>query len=180
MASSLAATALFPACAKKEGAKKDISIAVFIPGIIADSPTYAHVAEGVTKAVDSFNSGKGDSKSTNGGRANLYVMEAGTNQAEWSTKLTALAAEGIYDVIISSNPSMPALASPIAKQFPEQKFIFLDAALEEGSKEEQIYCISYNQRDQAYVSGYIAGLYSSTNKVGLIAAQEYPIMNNIL
>ena len=180
MASVIAATALFPSCSKKEGAKKDISVAVFIPGIIADSPTYAHVAEGVTQAVDNFNSNNGDSKSANGGRATLYVMEAGTNQAEWSTKLTALAAEGCYDVIISSNPSMPALASPIAKQFPEQKFIFLDAALEEGSKEEQIYCISYNQRDQAYVSGYIAGLYSSTNKVGLIAAQEYPIMNNIL
>ena len=180
MAAAMATLALFPSCSKKEGAKKDISVAVFIPGIIADSPTYAHVAEGVTQAVENYNSSGEDSKSKNSGKAKLFVMEAGTNQAEWSTKLTALAAEGTYDVIISSNPSMPALASPIAKQFPGQKFIFLDAALEEGSNEEQIYCISYNQRDQAYVSGYIAGLYSTTGKVGLIAAQEYPIMNNIL
>lgn len=66
MASVIAATALFPSCSKKEGAKKDISVAVFIPGIIADSPTYAHVAEGVTQAVDNFNSSNGDSKSANG------------------------------------------------------------------------------------------------------------------
>jgi len=177
---ALIVAALFPSCEKNEVAQKNISVAVFIPGIIADSPTYAHVAEGVTQAVDDFNSQANDSKKQANAKANIYIMEAGTNQAEWSTKLTALAAEGAYDVIISSNPSMPAIASPIAKQFPNQKFIFLDAALEDGSKEDQIYCVSYNQRDQAYVSGYIAGLYSKTNKVGLIAAQEYPIMNNIL
>ena len=172
------AQVLFSSCSKKTATEnKTVSVAVFIPGIIADSPTYAHVAEGVEQAVENYNSKSQDAKSS---KATLYVMEAGTNQAEWSTKLTALAAEQKYDVIISSNPSMPALASPIAKQFPNQKFIFLDAALEAGSTEKQIYCISYNQRDQAYVSGYIAGLYSKTNKVGLIAAQEYPIMNNIL
>ena len=39
-------------CSKKSTGK---SIAVFVPGIIDDSPTYEKLAKGVTKAVDDFN-----------------------------------------------------------------------------------------------------------------------------
>lgn len=159
-------------CAKKS-ADHAPSIAVFITGIIADSPSYAHVAEGVTSAVDEWNASIADESK----KATLTIMEAGTNQAEWASKLTALAATGAYDVIISSNPSLPELVEPIAKQFPAEKFIFLDAAAEGNPS---LYTVSYNQRDQAYISGYMAGLYSKTHKVGLVAAQEYPIMNTIL
>lgn len=162
----------FSSCGSKSE-KKAASVAVFIPGIMADSPTYAHVAEGVQEAIDEFNS----KTSSDADKAEIYIMEAGTNQAEWPGKLTSLAATGEYDLIISSNPSLPEIAQPIAKQFPAQKFIFLDAALEGN---QQIYTISYNQRDQAYISGYMAGLYSRSHKVALVAAQEYPIMNNIL
>ena len=158
-------------CAKKSVVHAP-SIAVFITGIIADSPSYAHVAEGVTDAVNEYNAALPEEK-----KARLYIMEAGTNQAEWASKLTALAATGEYDVILSSNPSLPELVAPISAQFPKQKFIFLDASAEGNSN---LYTVSYNQRDQAYISGYMAGLYSKTHKVGLIAAQEYPIMNTIL
>lgn len=162
----------FSNCSGKK-AEKAASIAVFIPGIMADSPTYAHVAEGVQEAINEYNAKAASEEK----KADVYIMEAGTNQAEWSTKLTSLAATGKYDLIISSNPSLPEIAEPIAKQFPKQKFIFLDAALEGNN---QIYTVSYNQRDQAYISGYMAGLYSKNHKVALVAAQEYPIMNNIL
>lgn len=169
------ALALIPlsGCSGTEKTKHAASIAVFIPGIMADSPTYAHVAEGVQEAIEAYNAGRTDDSE----KATVYIMEAGTNQAEWPGKLTSLAATGSYDLIISSNPSLPEIAQPIAQQFPKQKFIFLDAAL---AGNQQIYTISYNQRDQAYISGYMAGLYSRSHKVALIAAQEYPIMNNIL
>ena len=125
-------TLFFSSCSQKKAkdnsdSNKIPSIAVFIPGIIADSPTYAHVVQGVQEAVKE----KGGNKV-----ADLYIMEAGTNQSEWSNKLTALAAGGQYDLIVSSNPSLPELASPIAIQFPEQKFIFLDAALPGNIDEE--------------------------------------------
>ncbi len=104
-------------------------------------------------------------------------MEAGTNQSEWATKLTALTANGEYSVIISSNPSLPELAEPLTKQFPNQKYLMLDGAL---SGNENIACVSYNQKEQTYLTGYISALLSKTHKVGLIAAQEYPVMNEIL
>ena len=148
------------------------SIAVFVPGIIADSPTYAKLVQGVTKAVQAYNTGLPENKS-----ALLYIMEVGTNQAEWAQKLTALAAEGIYDVIISSNPSLPDLAEEVLEQFPSQKFILLDAT-KEGNPNIMTKC--YDQVQQGYVTGYIAGLMSKNHKVALISAQDYPVMNNII
>lgn len=158
-------------CSKKntETAK---SVAVFVPGIMADSPVYAMLADGVKAAVDEFNADKAEDKKTK-----LTILEAGTNQAEWGTKLKALAAEMKYDVIISSNPSLPDLALPILEEFPEQKFILLDAEL---SGNENIYTACYNQYEQAYLTGKIAGLMSKSGKVALVAAQEYPVMNNVI
>ncbi len=156
----------------KPAAKKQLSIAVFIPGICADSPTYAMLRDGVIQAVDTWNDGKSVEQS-----AKLYVLEAGTNQSEWPAKITALAAEQKYDVIISSNPSLPEIVLPIIEQFPQQKFILMDA---EHSGNKNICTVCYNQYEQSYLTGYIGGLMSKSHKLGLVAAQEYPVMNNII
>lgn len=148
------------------------SIAVFVPGIAADSPVYAMLVAGVEKGAEKANATR-DSKS----KVSVTILEAGTNQAEWGTKLTALAAEMKYDVIISANSSLPDLAEPLTMQFPEQKFIFLDAT-KSGNK--NIATVCYNQREQSYITGYIAGLMSKSHKLGLVAAQEYPVMNNVI
>ena len=157
-------------CSKQSNEKK--SIAVFVPGIMDDSPTYAKLANGVKKAVEEYNANKDESK-----QCNLFIMEAGTNQAEWSDKIISLASTRKYEVIISSNPSLPDLVEPIIQQFPTQKFILLDA---EKPGNNNINTVCYNQYEQSYLTGYIAGLMTKSNKLALIAAQEYPVMNNVL
>ena len=82
----------------KSAGKK--SVAVFVPGIIDDSPTYNMLVQGVKAAVEEKNQ-----KLAKKNKIDLFVMEAGTNQAEWGPKITALCAERRFDVIISSNPS---------------------------------------------------------------------------
>ncbi|MBP3710046.1 MAG: BMP family ABC transporter substrate-binding protein [Treponema sp.] len=148
------------------------SVAVFVPGIMADSPIYAMLAQGVRDGVEAFNAGKTASE-----QATVAILEAGTNQAEWSQKLTALAAEQKYSVIISSNPSLPELVEPLTAQFPAQKFILLDAYKAGNSS---IATVRYNQHEQSYATGYMAALMTKTKKLGLIAAQEYPVMNNVI
>lgn len=147
-------------------------IAVFIPGIMADSATYAKLAQGVTKAIDEYNTVQHSEKD----KVKLTVIEAGTTQSQWQPKITSLAASKKYEVIISSNPSLPQIALEVLKDFPEQKFILLDGEL---SGNPGIYTVSYDQREQAYISGYMAGLSSKSKKLGLVAAQEYPIMNEV-
>jgi simple sugar transport system substrate-binding protein len=166
----IALTALFAGCSTKKS--KNPMIAVFIPGIIADSPTYEKLANGVLSGVTNYHADKTDDK-----KALLSIMEVGTNQAEWAQKLTALAAEQKYDVIISSNPSLPDLVEPIIAQFPKQKFILLDAT-REGN--DNIYTVCYDQSQQGFLAGYVGGLMSKTGRLALIAAQEYPVMNEII
>lgn len=170
--SALCLTSITAKAPKKAKKVKGPSIAVFVPGIMADSPTYDKLAKGVQSGVEEFNEGKTDTE-----KAKVYILEAGTNQAEWQQKLTSLAAEMKYDVIISSNPSLPDLALPVLEQFPNQKFILLDATCEGNPN---IATVCYNQYQQAYVTGYIAGLMSKNHKVALISAQDYPVMNNII
>ena len=166
---TILAALLFSGCAKKTD---KTAIAVFVPGIIDDSPTYNMLVQGIKAAVEEKNQTLSDEN-----KIELFVMEAGTNQAEWGPKLTALSAEQKYDVIISSNPSLPDLAEPIIQQFPNQKFILMDAT-KEGN--QNIHTVCYNQYEQSYITGYIGGLMSKSHRMALIAAQEYPVMNNII
>lgn len=164
---------LFAGCSNKTQSAKAPSIAAFVPGIMADSPTYANFAAGVQDGIDEYNSKITDESL----KAKVYIMEAGTNQAEWATQLKALTANGTYDVILSSNPSIPEMADELTKQFANQKYIMLDGALDGN---DNIACMSYDQKEQTYLCGYMSGLMSKSHKVAVVAAQEYPVMNNVL
>lgn len=160
-------------CTKSEGNTKQItnsySIAVFIPGVIAGSPTYEMMAKGAEKAVSETENGS------------IKIIEGGFNQGEWLEKITVLASSNEYDLIVSTNPAMPAICSEVSLLFPNQKFFILDGFLEGNPN---IYTFRYNQVEQSFLSGYFAGLITTSNidginsdlKIGLIAGQEYPDM----
>jgi len=149
------------------------SIAVFVPGVVSGSPIYEMLVNGVKKAAAEKNG------------VTVKVVEGGFNQAEWETKLTSLAATSSYDLIVSSNPAIPALCETISKKFPAQRFLLLDGHL---SGNKAIYTMRYNQREQGYLAGFIAGLATiggvnganTAKKIGLVAGQEYPAMNGVI
>ncbi|GHV77572.1 BMP family ABC transporter substrate-binding protein [Spirochaetia bacterium] len=146
-----------------------VSIGIFIPGVMSGSPIYEMLAQGVQRAA----------AETIGVVAT--VIEGGYNQAEWESRVTSMAASGDYNLIVSSNPSLPAIAAEVSSKFPKQQFLLLDGEL---AGNPGIYTMRYNQREQAYMAGYIAALVSSdlrsASRLGLVAAQEYPAMNNII
>ena len=158
------------------------SIAVFVPGVVSGSPVYEMLVNGAEKAVADFNAkNHADGKNA----VKCTIIEAGTNQSEWSGKLTALASSGEYTMILSSNPSLPDLVAPLTAQFPDVKFILMDAFLEGNSS---VATVCYNQREQAFMAGYAAATVSASgmeyanaaHKIALVAAQEYPVMNDII
>jgi simple sugar transport system substrate-binding protein len=164
--------------AKGEVKSGGVSIAVFIPGVMSGSPIYEMLAQGVEKAAGEF------SAAGNAPAPEVTVIEGRYNQAEWEPQVTTLAASGGYDLIVSSNPSLPAIVSSVSAKFPEQKFLLLDGEL---AGNPSVYTLRYNQREQAYMAGYIAALCTRemTGERGrlrlvLLAAQEYPAMNNII
>jgi simple sugar transport system substrate-binding protein len=86
---------------------------------------------------------------------------------------------------VSTNPALPQIAAEVSEKFPEQRFLLFDGYLEGN---EQIYTFRYNQREQAFLAGHMAALVSTSSmeganeakKIGLLAGQEYPDMNNAI
>ncbi len=148
-------------------------VAVVVPGVAAGSPLYEQLVSGTQMAVDEYSN------------ASMKVVELGFNQAEWMEKMTSIVATGMYDAVITSNPSMPFVCMDIAGQFPEQKFIFVDAFID---GHPQMASFLYNQVEQSYMLGHLAGLITTSDmpganpdlKIGIIVAQEYPALNKMM
>ena len=171
------AVALLGACGgKARSSGEGPSIVVFVPGVMAGSAIYEMLAEGTQRAAEDF------AAANPGKTPAVTVIEGGFNQAGWEAQVTTLAASGSYDLIVSSNPSLPEIVSGVSAKFPSQKFLLLDGEMEGNPN---VYTLRYNQREQSYMAGYISALYaleagSRTRRLGLVAAQEYPVMNNVI
>jgi len=114
--------------------KEDLSALIFITGVIAGSPTYELLAQGALEFA------------RQNPKANIKIYEAGVNQAEWEMQLGEMVSTGEYDVVIGSNPSLPAICVNINKIFPDQKFIILDASYEGNPRIKTFYITSTSNR----------------------------------
>ena len=157
-------------CEKKtQPHNKNLSVLVFITGVIAGSPTYELMADGANEFTRLNQN------------VNVKIYEAGMNQAEWEHQLGEMVSGGEYDIVLGSNPSLPEICANVAKMFPQQKFIITDAQYE-GNPQIRTYL--YNQYEQSLMLGYLAGLITvskmpnanSQKRIGFIAAQEYPLL----
>jgi simple sugar transport system substrate-binding protein len=168
---------LLPGCKPREQPQTGqdrLSVLVYITGVVAGSPTYEMLAYGAQEFADTHSN------------VIVKIYEAGFNQAEWEEQLRSMVADGEYDLVLCSNPSMPEICVRVGKTFPRQKFIIVDAAPPPGGDNDppQISTYLYNQYEQALFLGYLAGLITTSamphannaKKIGFIAAQEYPLL----
>ncbi|MDC7226592.1 MAG: BMP family ABC transporter substrate-binding protein [Spirochaetales bacterium] len=162
-----------PAVVKEEATVAPFALAVVVPGVTAGSPLYEQLVEGAQQVIDQYP------------QASMKVVELGFNQSEWGEKMTSVVATGRYDAVLTSNPSMPFVCMELASQFPEQKFLFVDGFIE---GHPQMASFLYNQVEQSYMLGHLAGLISTSDmpganadlKIGIIVAQEYPALNKMI
>jgi riboflavin transport system substrate-binding protein len=169
----------FSACfgdRNKQQAKnlENFNMAVFVPGMIQGSPTYEMLVEGARLALAQLQA--------EGRKVSLKIIEAGFSQSSWQDGIMALASTGSYQLIVTSNPSMPEYCINAAKAFERQRFLIMDAELEGHS---QIHTVSFDHFQQAWLNGHFAALVTASglphakpgHKIGLLAGQEYPVMN---
>ncbi|MDR0524989.1 MAG: BMP family ABC transporter substrate-binding protein [Spirochaetaceae bacterium] len=155
---------------KQPEQKKGLSVLVYIPGTVAGSPPYELMVAGAESFAGTHP------------EVSIKVYEAGFNQAEWEEQLTGLVAPGEYNLVLTSNPSLPEICEAVGKKFPNQKFVITDA---DFSGNPQISTYLFNQYEQSLYLGYLAGLITTSNmkyanrdkKIGFIASQEYPLLN---
>ena len=167
----LLAPSLYALGSRQSDARQDgvLSVLVFIPGMVSGSPTYELLVAGAESFASSHSN------------VTFRVYEAGFNQAEWEEQLTSLVASGNFDLVLSSNPSLPEICERVGRRFPNQRFIITDA---DFSGNSQIATYLFNQYEQSLFLGYLAGLITTSNMehanqsklIGFIAAQEYPLL----
>ncbi|MCG8479199.1 MAG: BMP family ABC transporter substrate-binding protein [Spirochaetales bacterium] len=165
--------ALFAGGVGEETGEDRFRIGVFVPGVVDGSPTYEMMVNGVERAAEEAED------------ASVAVIEGGFNQATWEEGVMSMAASGSYDLIVTSNPSMPEIVAEVAAAVPDVLFLVLDGYL---AGNPRVHTILFNQQEQAFSSGYFAGLVTAGGLpgangeriVGLLAGQEYPIMNEVI
>ena len=167
-ASALAFAALaLSGCANEKG--EGIVVLLYVPGVVAGSPTYEMMAEG----AEAF------ARSREG--VEIRVYEAGFNQATWEEQLMGMVAGGEFDLVLTTNPALPEIVANVARHFPDQKFVVTDA-YHQG--DPRILTYMFNQYEQALFLGYLAGLITtsdmphanSSRRIGFIASQEFPML----
>lgn len=160
-------------CADKAKGPDPLSVAVFVPGVASGNPIYEMLVAGAEKAVSE----------TRGAR--LKVIEAGYDQSTWLDALRDTVASGEFGLVVSSNPSLPELCAKVGKDYPAARFVVADAYL---AGNPSIHTVLYNQKEQGYIVGYLAGLVTKDRRpgtgaplsAGMVVAQRYPTLDRLI
>ncbi len=91
--------------------------------------------------------------------------------AEFEADFTDLAASGKYDLIVCGGFDAIEPVAKVAKDFPEQNFLFVDGAVE-GC--DNVASFTYRDNEKAYMLGIIAANETKTNKLGIYLALDIP------
>jgi riboflavin transport system substrate-binding protein len=166
-----------PAEAMEEGPMKPakpVRIGVFVPGRLGDSPPYDGMAEAAEKVA-----------LRNDMIDLVKIFEAGFDQSKWPEMLLTFAASGNFDVIYTSNESMPPMIAEIMDEVPDVKFIVNDGWV---TGYDRLFTTFFNKWQQSYFYGYIMALISVSEmeninpdkKIGLVFGQHYTMMDELI
>lgn len=117
---------------------------------------------------DSLKAGVDDAKAKYGIE---YQLIEPTEVAEFEGHFTDLSASKKYDLIIGAGFDAIEAMGKVAAEFPEQKYLFVDGAIE-GL--ENVTSVTYRDNEKAYLLGTIAALSTKTNKLGIVLGMDIP------
>ena len=94
--------------------------------------------------------------------------------ADYTTNVETLVDEGT-DLIIGVGAKLAPIIEQAAKDYPDQKFIIVDATYEDIPK--NVETIIFNAEQSAFLVGLIAGKMTKTNNVGFIGGMDISPIN---
>jgi basic membrane lipoprotein Med (substrate-binding protein (PBP1-ABC) superfamily) len=167
----LSAAAVFAAGKPEKAAAKNV--AVYMPGLLG----------GGNAMLDMSKSGAEKAAAETG--INLKLIEGGYDWSAYEPSLKQLSSSKQYDAIVCFTAGFPGILSQVMPQFPEQKYILIDAVMDGG---QQMYSAQFNSAEMAYLAGVFAGLVTESNlpkanrqkKIGMTAGMIYPEMTDML
>lgn len=140
-----------------EAPKNDFKLAVVIGvGGLGDGSFNDSIKEGADLAVKTY------------GLSGYQLIEP-KEVAEFEGHFTELSASKQYDLIVGGGFDAIEAMGKVAKEFPEQKYLFVDGAVE-GC--DNVTSVTYRDNEKAYLLGIIAAMETKTNKLGIVLALD--------
>lgn len=132
-------------------------VALILPEKIGVNPFFQLMDEGTKKAAEEFG-------------VEEKTIES-TDQAAIEQNLRVAVAEG-YDLIITSSFESEDALKKVAAENPDKKFAVIDTVVDLPN----VRSVVFREQEAAYLVGAAAGLSTKTNKLGVVAAQDIPML----
>ena len=168
------------ACSLSTGAMaKDFSAVYFVHGTLGDK-----------SFMDSAQRGMNIVKEELG--VKTKTVEAGLDSTQWDMAFRDIVEFEDYDVYIAVTYPMASIVQELAQEYPEKKFILVDAAVNYdacSNKCSNVYSLLFKQNEASYLAGaYAAEMTKSgvglTNKeskvIGIVGGQEVPVIKDFV
>ncbi len=139
-----------------EPAQEPVRVVVVLPDKIGLNPFHQVTVQGVEKAKADFG-------------IEAQIIES----KDWGAieeNLRAVAAEGKWDLILTSGFESAEPLQKVAAEFPDQKFAILDTIVDAPN----VRSIAFREHEAAFLLGAAMGLVTKTNIVGMVGPMEIP------
>lgn len=144
---------------KAEGNKSDLKVALVIGvGGLGDGSFNDILKEGVDTAKEKY--GFGD-----------YQLIEPKEVAEFEGHFTQLAASKEYDLIVCGGFDAIEAVSKVAKEFPDQQFLFVDGEVADCDNVKSVW---YRDEEKTYCLGIIAAMETKADTLGIVLALDIP------
>lgn len=152
------------------GAVKQLRVALLVTGTLGDKGFWDSAKAGVDRAQAELG-------------AQVQTVEF-PNAADWQPALAQLA-QGGYDIIVLGGFDMIDALNVIAPQFPDTKFIFFDATVDQPN----VANITYAQNEASFLAGVLAACAvnnpeiknkSGKKVVGAVGGMDIPVINDFI
>lgn len=111
------------------------------------------------------------------------VVEVGYDDSKWEPALRDLCDEK-YDVIFCGTWQMQALVSKVVKDYPNQRIIVYDTAMDYGSDStglfKNIYSMEYKQNEGSFLAGILAAEMTKSKTIGFVGGMDNTVILDFL
>lgn len=149
---------------------KSLKVIHLVNGVLGDKSFFDSAERGIKKASEEFG-------------FEYKTIEMGTDPTVWESGLADAAANEDYDIMIMGTYQMIGYLEAIAGKYPDKYFMIYDSAATPANCTNacaNVYSITYKQNEGSYVAGVYAGLMTKTGIVGVVGAQDIPVINDFI
>jgi len=148
--------------AKSTSGDKQLKVALVVNQPFGDNGPMDGLAAGAQKAADEFG---------------IELAKVESDTATFEDDIRSMCDQG-YDLIVTTFGYMQDATVSMAQEYPDTKFCAVYQDINEGdTKYSNIWDVGFRGQEAFYIAGYMAGLYTKTNKIGIQVGAEEPTPN---